>query len=93
MAVMLCDQGRYDEAIVLEEQILAYNRNTHPGGHLNIGVALTNLAISYRQIHRYQDALAIFEQALQLDPEYMIARREREIVLRNLIKMTQRMPS
>jgi len=66
MAVMLCDQGRYDEAIVLEEQILAYNRNTHPGGHLNIGVALTNLAISYRQIHRYQDALALHFEALSI---------------------------
>jgi tetratricopeptide (TPR) repeat protein len=66
MAAMLFDQGRYNEAIVLEEEILAYSRRTHPVGHVNIGVALTNLAISYRDHGRCHDALPMFFEALSI---------------------------
>ncbi|NET15884.1 MAG: tetratricopeptide repeat protein [Okeania sp. SIO1H6] len=51
----------------------------------NVGV-ITGKGIALSRLGRYQDALANFEQALKLDPESTIARKEREIVLRNLIK-------
>ena len=81
MAAMLCDQGRYDEAIVLEEQIVAYARRTLPVGHQNIGVALTNVAISYRDHGRCHDALPMFYEALsiyeqRLPPNHLFIGRE-----------------
>ena len=81
MAAMLFDQGRFDEAIVLEEQILAYARRTQPVGHVNIGVALSNLAISYRDHGRCQDALPMFFEALsiyeqKLEPNHVYIGRE-----------------
>ncbi len=54
----------------------------------NVGV-ITAQGIALSRLGRYQDALAIFEQALKLNPEYAVARKEREVVLRNLIKMSQ----
>ncbi len=54
----------------------------------NVGV-ITGKGIALSRLGRYQDALANFEQALKLDPEYNIARKEREIVLQNLIKKTE----
>lgn len=75
IAAMLCDQGRYDEAILLEEQILAYTKRTCPSGHVSIAIAMTNLAISYRNSKRFHDALALHFEALdiyqsQLKPEH-----------------------
>jgi tetratricopeptide (TPR) repeat protein len=81
MAAMLFDQGRYAEAIVLEEQILVYTKKMHPSGHAMIGIAMTNLAMSYRSIGRHHDALALCFEALsiyeqKLEPHHPFIGRE-----------------
>jgi hypothetical protein len=48
MARLLSDQRMYEEAMALEEQILAHFKKTLPEHHSNIGLAMSNLAISYR---------------------------------------------
>jgi tetratricopeptide (TPR) repeat protein len=66
MARMLSDQGMYEEAMALEEQILAHFKKTLPEHHPNIGLAMSNLAISYRHCERYHQALALHQEALAI---------------------------
>ena len=66
MASLLSDQGRWEEAVMLEEQVLAHFKKTLPVGHPNIGLAMSNLAISYRNCDRYHEALALHEEALSI---------------------------
>jgi tetratricopeptide (TPR) repeat protein len=66
MARLLSDQGMYEEAMALEEQILAHFKKTLPEHHANIGLAMSNLAISYRHCERYHQALALHQEALAI---------------------------
>jgi tetratricopeptide (TPR) repeat protein len=66
MARLLSDQGMYEEALVLEEQILAHFKKNLPEHHPNIGIAMSNLAISHRHCNRYNEALALHQKALAI---------------------------
>jgi hypothetical protein len=52
MAWLLFDQGMYEKAMALEEQILAHFKKTLPERHPNISLAMSNIAISYRHCER-----------------------------------------
>jgi hypothetical protein len=45
MARLLSDQGMYEEAMALEEQILAHFKKTLPEHHPNIGLAMSKMSV------------------------------------------------
>ncbi|MFM9103391.1 MAG: tetratricopeptide repeat-containing protein, partial [Cyanobium sp.] len=71
---MLYQQGKFNEAIPLQQQDLAWTEKTYGPDHLDTATSLNNLAELYRSQGAYAKAeplllrsLAIWEKALGLD--------------------------
>ncbi len=65
-SLRLYEAGRYDEAIPLEERMLAIFQNVRGAEHPDVAAALNNLAESYATIGDYHHAERLFKQAMAI---------------------------
>lgn len=64
--VKLYEAGRYDEAIVLEERMLAIFQNVRGAEHPDVAATLNNLAESYAANGDYHHAERLFKEAMAI---------------------------
>ena len=65
LAVTYSDQGRTDEAAVLQEEVLQKRRRILGEEHPNTLTSMANLAVTYRDQGRTGEAVALEEEVLQ----------------------------
>lgn len=66
LASLYSAAGNLDEALDLDEQVLAIRRKILPAFHIQLGESLHNLANSYFDLERYDDALGMRTEQLQI---------------------------
>jgi tetratricopeptide (TPR) repeat protein len=65
-AVELYQQGKYNEAIPLAEQVLAIRKKVLGDNHPDTATSLNNLALLYKSQGRYSEAEPLYQQALAI---------------------------
>ena len=60
----LSNLGRYEEALVLGEEVLAAYRQVFPADHPNVLRVMGNLAVTYSALGRHEEALVLREEVL-----------------------------
>ncbi|KAM3100088.1 CHAT domain-containing protein [Phormidesmis sp. 146-12] len=66
-AFQLYQQGKFNEAIPLAEQVLAIHKRILGENHPYVDTSLNNLAMLYQRQGRYAEAEPLFKQALELN--------------------------
>jgi tetratricopeptide (TPR) repeat protein len=56
--------GRHQDALQLQEDVLAFRKRVLPSDHLDIATSMGNLASTYSDLGRHQDALQLKEDVL-----------------------------
>ena len=65
-AVVLYQQGRYQEALPLYKRALAIREKTLGPDHARTALSLNNLAVLYDTLGQYDEALALYKRALAI---------------------------
>jgi tetratricopeptide (TPR) repeat protein len=66
LALLLSDQGRFDDAAVHYRQILESDRRILAGDSVDLAITLNNLANAIREMRKWNEAIPLYEESLQI---------------------------
>jgi tetratricopeptide (TPR) repeat protein len=85
-------QGRWDEAVVLEEKVLEVRTEVFGERHPDTLMAMANLASTYRHQGRWDEAVVLQEKVLEVSKEVLGERHPHTLMAMANLKYMREYP-